>query len=68
MKETMSRYFINQNEIDETQKLINKALSSKDNVVLHAKANELKQAISNNEKEEVQRLKNEIKDELNEEE
>ena len=68
LKETMSRYFINQNEIDETQKLINKALSSKDNVVLHAKANELKQAISNNEKEEVQRLKNEIKDELNEEE
>lgn len=67
LKETMSRYFINQNEIDETQKLINKALSSKDNVVLHAKANELKQAISNNEKEEVQRLKNEIKDELNEE-
>lgn len=67
LKETMSRYFINQNEIDETQKLINKALSSKDNVVLHAKANELKQVISNNEKEEIQRLKNEIKDELNEE-
>lgn len=67
LKETISRYFINQNEIDETQKLINKALSSKDNVVLHAKANELKQSISDNNNDDIKRLKNEIKQELSEE-
>lgn len=64
LKESKTYYFINHNEIDETHKLINKSLSSKDNVILHAKANELKQAISDNNKEDVQRLKQEIKDEL----
>ena len=64
LKDTMSYYFINHNEIDETHKLINKSLSSKDNVILHAKANELKQAISDNNSDDIKRLKNEIKQEL----
>lgn len=67
LKESKTYYFINQNEIDENHKLINKAMSSKDNVILHAKANELKQAISDNNNDDVKRLKNEIKQELSEE-
>lgn len=64
LKETMSRYFINKNKIDKTQKLINHALSYKDDLILHSKANDLKDAINNDDKEEIQRLKQDIKKEL----
>lgn len=64
LKETMSRYFINKNKIDKTQKLINHALSYKDDLILHSKVNDLKDAINNDDKEEIQRLKQDIKKEL----